>query len=115
MSGVVPYSGNRTVERGDGTSYERRLSPATVYTLRDADDQPLYVGVSNNAIGRVAAHQRQAWWPEVVRIDLLHFEERRDALDHERDLIYRLAPKYNRTHAPESFAPAELGLNGAAA
>ena len=111
---VVPFTGDRMARTADGTPYERRLDPATVYTLRDADGEPLYIGVSNNAVGRIAAHQRQAWWLEVKTIELLHFEERRDALDHERDLISRLAPKHNRQHAPETFAPADLGLNGAA-
>lgn len=50
----------------------------------------------------------------IAAVLLLVIEERRDALDHERDLIFRFAPKHNRQHAPETFTPSDLGLNGAA-
>lgn len=112
---VIPFTGDRLVRRADGTTYERRLDPATVYALLDAEGEYLYLGVSNNAIGRIAAHQRKLWWSDVAQIDLIHFEERRDAFEFERDLIFRLNPKHNVAHTPETFEPSALGMNSEAA
>lgn len=97
---VQPFTGDRITRSAEGKPYERRLTPATVYTLLADDGQALYVGCSGQP-ARITDHGRKPWWTDVATINLEHFEERRDALDRERDLIERLLPLHNVAGIPK--------------
>lgn len=71
-------------------------SEATVYRIYDADGRLLYVGMSINAVQRLAAHRyQQEWWPRVARVDIEHFVGRKAAARAEALAIETEAPEFN--------------------
>lgn len=73
-----------------------------VYWACGADKRVLYVGVTDDFFGRMAAHRSNSpWWN---RLETLHWEEwpdRLSALKHERRLIQRHKPPFNTHHNPD--------------
>lgn len=70
----------------------------SVYVAFAESDEALYVGMSRSAL--IRAHQHgsdgKAWWEDVAYIEVIHFDGRDAALDHEAYLIARLNPKHNQ-------------------
>lgn len=61
-------------------------------------DTLLYVGISDQPVGRWESHRSQKpWWGDVERIQQRFSPSREDALQHERHLIAACDPVYNRT------------------
>lgn len=80
---------------------ERLQHEVTVYTFRDSENRPLYVGCTTNQYVRFGGHGAKPWWPDLAHIDLEHFEDRREGLRRERQLIRELRPLHNVTWHPE--------------
>lgn len=76
-----------------GHAMNRRTA---LYSLYDANDNLLYVGVGFNPELRWILHAREKpWWPEVARKEVVWFESRIPALEAEADAIASLKPRYN--------------------
>ena len=72
----------------------------SVYEFFDANDELLYVGVTNGLPHRLGQHDAdKPWWTAVVRVEVEHYETRADALDRERTLIQSLRPLHNVQHS----------------
>lgn len=69
------------------------------YRYYDIDDALLYVGVSLNAVYRLAQHrQDKSWFSDIKTVKLETHDTRTAALDTEREVIRRESPKYNIVH-----------------
>lgn len=77
-----------------------------LYRAFDADEQLLYVGITDGVDTRFKAHQKSAeWWPLMVRRDIEWFDTRRDAMRAEATAIKTEGPLYNKqTYGPQ-FSP----------
>jgi predicted GIY-YIG superfamily endonuclease len=72
-----------------------------LYRLYDAESNLIYVGVSYQPRYRLTQHkQKKVWWPEVARVEIHWYPDRRPAEDIERDAIRAEAPRYNTVHHP---------------
>jgi excinuclease UvrABC nuclease subunit len=70
-----------------------------VYRMFDEAGDLLYIGKSNQFMGRVHQHaETKGWWPEVANISITHYPCRCTAEDAERDAIVAEMPKYNVHH-----------------
>lgn len=70
--------------------------PASLYRLRDAAGELMYVGIAGNPGRRFQQHATgKAWWGDVARIDLEHYATRDEALRAERSAITSERPPYN--------------------
>src|SRR5687767_8892519 len=73
--------------------------PQHVYICRNKDGVLLYVGVSLNAMERMAQHSHcSPWFKHVTHIEIERHPNRRVALDREKQLIQTLFPAYNTQH-----------------
>jgi excinuclease UvrABC nuclease subunit len=60
------------------------------------DDEPLYIGTTDNVHRRLTQHRRNKhWWPEVAVITVTTFATPTLARIAESERIYRSVPKYN--------------------
>lgn len=76
----------------------------TLYRLRAADDELLYVGVTDDLDRRIAQHRRvKPWWPLVASVEAEAFARRPDAFAAERVAIARELPRFNIRGAPVPF------------
>lgn len=67
-----------------------------VYRLYDAADRLLYVGVAYDFDKRFKDHAKsKAWWPDVVRKDVVWFDNRLDAMWEESRAIDNENPVHN--------------------
>jgi len=67
-----------------------------LYRHFDKDNNLLYVGVSLNALNRLAQHKQHAhWFNQINRVEIESFETRKEALEAEREAIYSEKPKHN--------------------
>lgn len=67
-----------------------------LYRLFDAEDVLLYVGISHRPQGRWRQHGAQkAWWPQVVRKEIVWYATRLAAGTAEQSAIKEKDPKYN--------------------
>lgn len=81
----------------------REDGPTSLYELRNADRDLLYVGISHRPMGRWREHATQKpWWPEVAVRSLIWFGSRAEAVLAEQAAIESAAPRYNRTVSPQS-------------
>ena len=81
-------------------------APHFVYTLRDADENVLYVGCTWNIASRLAQHTySKGWWADVVYIDVQRFPDQAIALDNERGLIRQYSPRHNVRHTAREAKP----------
>lgn len=72
----------------------------SIYQFFDADDELLYVGITDYLPTRLGQHDREKpWWFEVHRISVEHVEDRDHALERERTLIQSLRPRHNVAHS----------------
>jgi excinuclease UvrABC nuclease subunit len=80
------------------------VTATTLYRLRDEHGKLLYVGIAGNPGRRFEQHaDTKAWWPEVARVDLEHFDTRDEALIAETIAIVNEEPAYNIRHGnPEA-------------
>lgn len=70
-----------------------------LYRLYDADDQLLYIGITNYPPKRWTEHKRdKPWWPQVTEKRVEWIESRIKAEGAERCAIAAEGPKYNRVH-----------------
>lgn len=70
-----------------------------VYMAYDADDNLLYIGFTSTAHRRFLRHAKDsAWWQDVARLQLEHFDNEADALARERELIQLYDPPHNTRH-----------------
>lgn len=67
----------------------------TLYRLFDAEDNLLYVGVTFMLGNRFYEHSKKRWWADVARRELVTFENRREALEAEREAIQTEGPRHN--------------------
>lgn len=57
----------------------------------------LYVGISNNAVGRLSQHKHKAeWFDRIAMVTVQNFPTRRDALIAERNAIKDEDPEFNK-------------------
>lgn len=74
--------------------------PTQLYRHFDVDGVLLYVGISLNALLRLAQHQAaSAWFLEITRVEIELFADRSAALEAEKRAIRDERPKYNITHS----------------
>lgn len=78
-----------------------------LYRLYDESDRLLYVGVTNNMLGRMSAHAKKPWFPEVRLATFEHFSDRGEALAAEKEAIVAELPAYNITHNAARVREAE--------
>jgi predicted GIY-YIG superfamily endonuclease len=69
--------------------------PTVVYRCYDAEGTLLYVGLSNNLVGRIAKHKRRDWWPDVASLETVEYPDRESAQYAERDAIHHEKPVHN--------------------
>jgi hypothetical protein len=73
-----------------------------LYRIFDADNELLYVGITNNPTGRMMDHLRSQWWaPRITQITFEHFGDRGELKTAERRAITTEGPVYNVAHARE--------------
>lgn len=72
------------------------VGPTDVYRCYDASGCLLYVGISLTVAQRMGQHRSNPWWPLVSRIEVEHHPDRDTARTREQELIWDLAPLYNR-------------------
>lgn len=77
----------------------------TLYRMRDAGGQLLYVGISHTTMSRFHQHKNSKWWwVQVASVDVEHFETRGQALWAEREAIQKELPRYNTELHPQPLA-----------
>lgn len=87
------------------------LTPTSVYRYYDATGVLLYVGITSRATTRQREHNAdKEWWPYVARQQVEHFPSRQAAHDHEKALIRKFHPPFNRQHNPDHEAIRTLYL-----
>lgn len=64
----------------------------TLYFLHSGDEETeselLYIGASMNGAARLAQHEKdKAWWPEVTKVILVHYEKREQAFEAESRML----------------------------
>ena len=70
--------------------------PQTLYRMYNADDQLLYVGITQQQVVRFHQHAREKlWWPEVTQIWVEHYPDRPSVIEAERLAIQTERPRYN--------------------
>lgn len=71
-----------------------------LYRHFDATGALLYIGISLNAVARLAQHRRDAhWFASIARIDVQWHPSRSEAEAAEREAIVAERPLHNITHA----------------
>jgi hypothetical protein len=89
------------------------IKGTSVYVLKDAEGNVLYVG-EGNAFDRLRAHindpDKTPWFGEIARIEIRGSEfTKKEALAFEEDLIEQLEPMYNKELKPfETAFPGQL-------
>lgn len=69
---------------------------AQLYRCFDAEGNLLYVGATKNVFQRIADHQAHSYWfRHVTRVEIQHFDSRKEALAAEAMAITLENPKHN--------------------
>lgn len=77
-----------------------------LYRFYDADDDLLYVGITENLSVRFASHKAtKPWWPDVVRHSVEWRETRAEAEDAEKAAMIAERPKWNVANSPWAPEP----------
>lgn len=64
----------------------------------------LYVGVTDDFFGRMAAHKTSSpWWDLAAVIQWVELPDRAAGLKHEATLIRRHRPRFNTIHNPDKW------------
>lgn len=66
-----------------------------IYRLYDAADRLLYVGIGYDFRARWKAHAKKDWWPQVVRKDVIWYDNRLTAAWEETKAILNESPVHN--------------------
>lgn len=67
-----------------------------LYRCFNSDNAPIYIGVTFDLGPRIAGHSlRSDWWTETVRVEVMWFDDREDALAAEARAIVEERPRYN--------------------
>ena len=84
-------------------------TPTQLYRHFDADGVLLYVGISANAMQRLAGHGSQSSWASrIARVEIENWPTREEALLAEQEAISAEGPLFNRIHrAPLTYT--EIG------
>lgn len=69
-----------------------------LYRHFDSDGQLLYVGISINALNRYKEHASTEWFPEVAKITVERYPNRKDAISAEVAAIKAEKPRFNVRH-----------------
>lgn len=81
-------------------------SPTSLYRFYNKDGELLYVGITSFLPRRTREHaESKAWWREVSRVEVEHFETREQAQDAERAAVLREGPEYNIAIPPGAVTP----------
>jgi len=82
-----------------------------LYRIRNAENDLLYVGISERPEYRWFSHRRQhSWWSEVAQYSLEWHESREAALEAEEEAIRTERPRHNNTYNYSvPFDPATWG------
>jgi len=72
-----------------------------LYRYFDADDNLLYVGITNNQFRRFSQHKNKDWMSQICRATFEHFEYRTDAEMAEMNAIKNESPVYNIAGHPD--------------
>lgn len=67
----------------------------TVYSMYDRLGFALYIGCSGNWPTRLNNHSKRTWFPDVVKVTLVHYPSQREALEAEWIAIDKKKPMYN--------------------
>jgi predicted GIY-YIG superfamily endonuclease len=82
--------------------------PHVLYRMFDANEQLLYIGLTNNPKGRFGRHRdTKDWFAQVSRIQLEIFDSRQELVDAERAAIAAEKPLHNIVHNREALAEQE--------
>ena len=69
---------------------------AQLYRCFDAEGNLLYVGATKNVFQRIVEHKSQSYWSRyVTRVEIQHFDSRKEALAAEAVAITLENPKHN--------------------
>jgi predicted GIY-YIG superfamily endonuclease len=89
-----------------------RQDLTTLYRYFDAGKRLLYVGISNNAVQRLAQHLRDAKWARAIAsVEMEHFSTRRQAIYEEVRAIETEKPLWNVLHNLKKAALREHATN----
>lgn len=82
--------------RIDVARHDTDPRPHVVYRFYGDAGELLYVGISLAAVQRMSAHKsNQPWWPDVARVDFVHYPDREAARAAEKVAIQDERPRYN--------------------
>jgi hypothetical protein len=82
------------------TSYDCADRAFHLYRHFDAKGALLYVGVSINALNRLAAHRQSApWFWSIAKVEVTSYPTRKASLDAERKAVKEERPLFNVQHA----------------
>lgn len=70
-----------------------------LYRYFDSTGRLLYVGISLNAVNRLAQHSSKPWAKSITRIEVQYFESRELGLEAEVNAIRREHPMFNIVHS----------------
>lgn len=72
------------------------MSLTTLYRMYDGDGSLLYAGIAVDPGRRLIQHKAtKSWWPQIARLELEHFTDRREAMQAETFAILNEHPKWN--------------------
>ncbi|MET7900365.1 GIY-YIG nuclease family protein [Streptomyces sp. NPDC005355] len=82
-----------------------------LYRCFDADEELLYVGISNDPANRWRQHQSTAtWWRDVTMRTVEWYDDRPSAEAAERKAIQTECPRHNVIHRPKT-KPGRIAVN----
>ncbi len=85
------------------------MARTALYRAFDAQGALLYVGISINALRRIAQHSANAiWFSELAYFEVEWFDTRAEAADAEKAAIQLEAPRFNIVHARDEAARPSL-------
>jgi predicted GIY-YIG superfamily endonuclease len=85
-------------------------TPTALYRLYDAEDELLYIGISEAPEKRWAHHaSEKSWWPQVARKEIRWFPTRKEAEAAEARAIATERTPHNVAGSPWAPKPRELG------
>jgi predicted GIY-YIG superfamily endonuclease len=93
---------------------ETGSEPTSVYKYYDRHKILIYVGVTQQGMGRNRQHNADKdWWMHVAEQEVEHLPSRDLALARERELIKRFRPPFNRQHntGHEAFRRTYLAMH----
>ena len=73
-------------------------APTALYRHFDASGRLLYVGIALSPLQRLASHQQSTWCNDIVRIEIVRFSTRDEAISAERSARKSENPLHNRMH-----------------